>query len=124
MTRVAVLDDWQGVAQSSTDWSPLKARAAVVFFGQAFDGENGWGISGDTAYDPIIQDTRDAAAFYDLLEHEVAPLFYDRDSGGIPRGWVRRIKRSLATNGPRFSATRMVRDYIDTTYALETTAGE
>jgi phosphoglycerate dehydrogenase-like enzyme len=40
MTRVAVLDDWQGVAQSSTDWSPLKARAEVVFFEQAFDDEN------------------------------------------------------------------------------------
>jgi phosphoglycerate dehydrogenase-like enzyme len=40
MTRVAVLDDWQGVAQSSTDWSPLKARADVVFFEQAFDDEN------------------------------------------------------------------------------------
>lgn len=40
MTKVAVLDDWQGVAQTSTDWSPLKARAEVVFFEQAFDDEN------------------------------------------------------------------------------------
>src|ERR1700722_325438 len=40
MTRVAVLDDWQGVAQSSTDWSPLEARAEVVFFEQAFEDEN------------------------------------------------------------------------------------
>ena len=40
MTRVAVLDDWQGVARSSTDWSPLQARAEVVFFEQAFDDEN------------------------------------------------------------------------------------
>ncbi|MGA2715479.1 MAG: D-2-hydroxyacid dehydrogenase family protein [Bryobacteraceae bacterium] len=40
MTRVAVLDDWQGVAQGSTDWAPLKARAEVVFFERAFDDEN------------------------------------------------------------------------------------
>jgi hypothetical protein len=39
MTKVAVLDDWQGVARSSTDWSPLLARAEVVFFEQAFAGE-------------------------------------------------------------------------------------
>lgn len=39
MTRVAVLDDWQGVARSSTDWSPLLARAEVVFFEQAFTDE-------------------------------------------------------------------------------------
>jgi phosphoglycerate dehydrogenase-like enzyme len=40
MTKVAVLDDWQGVARSSTDWSPLLARAEVVFFAHAFDDEN------------------------------------------------------------------------------------
>jgi phosphoglycerate dehydrogenase-like enzyme len=39
MTRVAVLDDWQGVARSSADWSPLTARAEVVFFEQAFSNE-------------------------------------------------------------------------------------
>jgi phosphoglycerate dehydrogenase-like enzyme len=40
MTKVAVLDDWQGVARSSTDWSPLLACAEVVFFEQAFAGED------------------------------------------------------------------------------------
>jgi phosphoglycerate dehydrogenase-like enzyme len=40
MTRVAVLDDWQGVARSSADWSPLSARAEIVFFAQAFDDED------------------------------------------------------------------------------------
>jgi phosphoglycerate dehydrogenase-like enzyme len=39
MTKVAVLDDWQDVAQSSTDWSPLIARTEVVFFKQSFIGE-------------------------------------------------------------------------------------
>ena len=36
MTKVAVLDDWQGVAKTSADWSPLQARAEVVFFAKAF----------------------------------------------------------------------------------------
>ena len=36
MAKVAVLDDWQGVAQTSADWSKLMARAEVVFFAQAF----------------------------------------------------------------------------------------
>jgi phosphoglycerate dehydrogenase-like enzyme len=40
MTKVAVLDDWQGVARSSADWSPLSARADVVFFARAFDDED------------------------------------------------------------------------------------
>jgi phosphoglycerate dehydrogenase-like enzyme len=40
MTKVAVLDDWQGVARTSADWSPLLARAEVVFFARAFDDED------------------------------------------------------------------------------------
>ncbi|MDQ2960115.1 MAG: alpha-glucan family phosphorylase [Candidatus Dormibacteraeota bacterium] len=88
------------------------------WWAEAFDGENGWGIGGETVYDPHVQDTRDAAAFYDLLEHEVAPLFYDRDADGIPRGWIRRVKRSMRTNGPRFSASRMVRDYVERAYTV------
>ncbi len=95
------------------------------WWAEAFDGANGWGIPSDPVYDPSVQDSRDATAFYDLLEHEVAPLFYERDADGIPHGWVRRIKRSLRTNGPRFSATRMVQDYVDSAYLLRTvSAGE
>ncbi len=91
---------------------------------EAYDGANGWAISGDTAYDPSVQDTRDAAALYDLLEHEVAPLFYTRGTDGVPHGWVARIKRSLRTNAPRFSATRMVEDYVDTAYLLRAAPGD
>jgi phosphoglycerate dehydrogenase-like enzyme len=40
MTKVAILDDWQSVARSSTDWSPLTAIADVVFFGRAFENED------------------------------------------------------------------------------------
>jgi phosphoglycerate dehydrogenase-like enzyme len=36
MTRVAVLDDWQGVARGAADWRPLEARAEVVIFSDAF----------------------------------------------------------------------------------------
>jgi phosphoglycerate dehydrogenase-like enzyme len=36
MTRVAVLDDWQGVAKGAANWTPLTSRADVVFFGDAF----------------------------------------------------------------------------------------
>ena len=36
MTRIAILDDWQGVARGAADWSALQARAEVVFFTDAF----------------------------------------------------------------------------------------
>ena len=40
MTKIAVLDDWQGVARGSADWSPLQARAELVFFAEAFASED------------------------------------------------------------------------------------
>jgi hypothetical protein len=40
MAKVAVLDDWQEVARKSADWSPLAARAELVFFPDAFRGED------------------------------------------------------------------------------------
>ncbi len=82
------------------------------WWAEGYDGENGWGIDGsiDDAGEQE-RDHRDAHALYDLLEHEVLPLFRARDDDGIPHGWVKRVKASLRTNGPRFSASRMLRDY-------------
>ena len=83
---------------------------------EGFDGKNGWGIPGTEDPDHAVMDARDAAAFYDLLEREVIPLFYDRDADGVPHGWCDRIKRSLATNAWRFSASRMLADYAEHVY--------
>jgi starch phosphorylase len=85
---------------------------------EAWDETNGWGISSTSSGpdDGAEQDRRDATAFYDTMEQDVVPMFHDRDDAGIPREWVQRVKRSLVTNGPRFSATRMMRDYLRRVY--------
>lgn len=88
------------------------------WWAEAFDGSNGWGIDGTEDPDEKAKDERDARAFYDLLEHEVIPLFYDRDSNGVPRGWVKRMKACIRTIGPRFCATRMVNEYIHNIYKV------
>jgi starch phosphorylase len=88
------------------------------WWAEAFDGENGWGLSGEVVFDTRIEDQRDAAAFYDVLQHEVVPLFYERGPDGVPHGWLARVKRSMTTIGPRFSASRMLNDYIDEAYEL------
>jgi starch phosphorylase len=46
----------------------------------------------------------------------VIPLFYERGEDGVPHGWCERVKASLATCGPAFSATRMVKDYAQIYY--------
>src|SRR5208283_3200134 len=40
MIKIAILDDWQDVARSSADWSPLASRANLTFFADAFDTED------------------------------------------------------------------------------------
>jgi starch phosphorylase len=83
---------------------------------EAFDGSNGWAVEGAESRDPEAQDARHAKAVLDILEREVVPLFYDRDADGIPRGWAQRIKASLRTVGLRFSARRMLADYVTKAY--------
>ena len=61
MTRIAVLDDWQGVARGSADWSPLIARAEVDFFDMPFASEDD-AAHRLAAYD-IIMVTRERTPF-------------------------------------------------------------
>jgi starch phosphorylase len=78
----------------------------------------GWSIGRDRIDDdPEVQDEYDAASLYDLLENEVAPLFYRRDPDGIPRDWVTRMKSSIACLAPVFNTSRMVSDYARGAYA-------
>jgi len=89
------------------------------WWAEAFDGKNGWGIDGTEDPDHGAKDARDAAAFLDILQNQVIPLFYDRDEAGIPRGWVHRMKASIRTVAPRFSATRMLHEYVQRIYRPE-----
>ena len=66
--------------------------------------------------DAAVQDDNDAVALYDLLEHEIVPLFYERDPAGLPRRWISRIKVSMERLIPRFSAERMVAEYLSALY--------
>ncbi|MFH1570900.1 MAG: alpha-glucan phosphorylase, partial [Gemmatimonadota bacterium] len=71
---------------------------------------------GEVYEDLDYQDEVESAGLYDLLETEVIPLFYDRDAQGVPRGWLGRIKESMAALIPAFSSHRMVREYLERLY--------
>jgi starch phosphorylase len=86
------------------------------WWSEGYDGENGWALSGEEDPDHGAQDARHADELYRLLEHEVIPEFWDRDGSGVPQAWVRRVKRSMRTLIPQFSATRMVREYEQRIY--------
>ena len=85
---------------------------------EGFDGDNGWAIgSGVNMSVSDAADAADADALYDLLEHEVVPLYYERDEKGVPQHWMERSKDSIATISPAFNARRMVKDYVERFYA-------
>jgi starch phosphorylase len=84
---------------------------------EMFDGTNGWAISSAESYDDLThRDQVEADSLFEVLERQIVPLFYDRTEGRVPRRWVRRVKSSLRTLGPRVVATRMVRDYVEQMY--------
>jgi starch phosphorylase len=77
---------------------------------------NGWALSGETDPDHEAQDYRHAAELYRTLEEEVIPTFYARDGDGPPRAWLAMVRTSLRSIAPRFSAARMLEDYVARMY--------
>jgi glucan phosphorylase len=59
---------------------------------------------------------KDADDLYHLLENEIVPLYYQRDSRGIPHGWLRIVKESIRSILPEFSTRRMVKEYTEKMY--------
>ncbi|RYG46135.1 alpha-glucan family phosphorylase [bacterium] len=84
---------------------------------EGYDPEVGWAIGDRTSsQDEGHQDWLDGRALYHLLETDVAPLFYQRNRHGVPRAWVRKVKRSIVDLAGRFSTARMVSDYATKFY--------
>lgn len=89
---------------------------------EGYDGSNGWAFPlAPEGLEEADQDRHDAEALLHLLEKEVIPLYYQRDQDGTPHGWVKIVKNAICTNAPRFSARRMLKDYVQQFYVLEHT---
>ena len=87
------------------------------WWAEAYDGLNGFAIGSGTTHSSIdVHDHRDSLALLNALRDEVVPLYYDRDRDGLPREWIARMKRAIRTLGWRFSADRMVMDYVFQAY--------
>jgi len=83
---------------------------------EGYDGENGWAIGSSEAHtEEWAEDQHDANDLYRVLEEQIVPTYYKRN-GELPVEWVQRMRRSITTIGPRFSASRMVREYTERAY--------
>ncbi|HZN11723.1 MAG TPA: alpha-glucan family phosphorylase, partial [Blastocatellia bacterium] len=85
---------------------------------EGYQGTNGWAIRPDREEfeSDEVRDAADAEAVYRLLEEEVVPLYFDRDTDGVPRRWVQVVKEAIRTAAPAFSARRMVKEYTERMY--------
>ncbi|MBI2825840.1 MAG: alpha-glucan family phosphorylase [Planctomycetia bacterium] len=87
------------------------------WWAEAYDGANGFAIGKGTSHvSEQVNDRRDGEDLYRVLEQEVIPLYYDRDVDGLPRLWIRRMMNSISSLAWRFSAHRMVMDYVRHSY--------
>jgi starch phosphorylase len=84
---------------------------------EGYDGTNGFAI-GEDAHAASVeeQDRTDSANLFKVLTKDVIPLFYQRDARGIPREWIKRIRRAMVTLVPQFTTSRMVREYAEKYY--------
>jgi len=87
------------------------------WWAEAYTPKVGWAIGDgkehgeDAAWDAI-----EAESLYTLLELQVVPEFYERDAQGLPSKWLERVRESMATLTPQFSASRAIREYTNDHY--------
>ena len=88
--------------------------------GYKFDEKAGWALTDKRTFtDQSQQDKLDAATIYSMLENEIIPLYFAKNSKGYSPEWVQYIKRSIGHIAPHFTMQRMIEDYIERFYNPE-----
>jgi glycogen phosphorylase len=116
-------DVWLNVPRPPLEASGTSGMKSVVngglqlsvldgWWAEGYDGENGWALPGEVEDDHHAQDERDVAVLHRLLDKEVLAAFYGREGDAPPAAWLARVRTSLKTLAPRFSATRMLSEYL------------
>jgi len=115
------IDVWVNTPRPPWEACGTSGMKVLVNGGMNLSTRDGWWAE---AYRPdvgwILEDARDdaadAAELYDVLERDVVPSFYDRDAHGIPLAWVARMRASMRTLTPHYSANRSLREYTERYY--------
>ena len=82
------------------------------WWSEGYTGTNGWLIDPGEA----ANEAAEAEAIYRLLEEQIVPAFYERDTRGVPLRWMSIVKHAIRTVAPRFCARRMVKQYVEQMY--------
>lgn len=88
--------------------------------GYRFNEQAGWALTDKRTYtDQSQQDKLDAATIYSMLENEIIPLYFEKNSAGYSPKWIQYIKGSIGDIAPHFTMKRMIDDYISRFYNKE-----
>ncbi len=95
------------------------------WWAEGYTEEAGWQLKEEKTFEnQEFQDELDSETVYNILETEVAPLFYDRDDDGLPREWIRWMKNCIARVAPHYTNKRMLDDYFTHFYNKLFTSAE
>ncbi|SFK86235.1 starch phosphorylase [Nitrosomonas aestuarii] len=84
---------------------------------EGYNGHNGWAIKpGPKNMEAVLRDQEESQALYEILQDQVIPLYYNRSKLGYSPEWVKMAKHSMVSLLPRFSASRMVTEYLKNFY--------
>ncbi len=88
--------------------------------GYRFNEKAGWALTDKRTFtDQGQQDKLDAATIYSMLENEIIPLYFAKNSKGYSPEWIQYIKGSIGNIAPHFTMKRMIDDYIERFYNKE-----
>jgi glycogen phosphorylase len=126
---VTGVDVWVNTPQYPLEASGTSGQKAAIngvlnlsvldgWWGEGYNGKNGWGITPHGDNVPAdIRDKEEASDLLDLLENEIVPFFYNRAAQGFSKYWVKLSKASMKSCIPAFNSARMVMDYVRKMYA-------
>ena len=90
--------------------------------GYRFNEKAGWALTDKRTFSPEQQeqqDKLDAATIYSMLENQIIPLYFKKNSAGYSPEWIEYIKGSIGDIAPHFTMKRMIDDYISRFYDKE-----
>jgi len=94
------------------------------WWGEGYNPDSGWAIAPHGMnFDAAARDREESTELLDILEHEVAPLYYDHNGRGFSARWIKRAKLAMIHTLPRFNAQRMVMDYVSRFYGPASKSG-
>ncbi|GAB4032707.1 MAG: glycosyltransferase family 1 protein [Elusimicrobiota bacterium] len=83
---------------------------------EGYDKEVGWAIGGSEHYrNDEERDYVEAESLYNLLEKVIIPLYYEKEDG-LPKEWIRMMKKSVSKLVPQFNTDRMLKEYYEKFY--------